>query len=99
METIKVIDLLVENSKGNHPDFRFKKRKNMIWKWDGCYYLCGASELDATFRVLGQLNEEVEIIEDTPKEDKKIEKMKNFTFDEMISKISEIIEVINERNI
>lgn len=73
---MKVIDLLNKIANGEIPEhIRYnnlfmtydKKRQNYYDRFD--------AEIDWKYTIMQYINDEVEIIEDTPKEDKKIEKL------------------------
>ncbi len=79
---MKVIDLLNKIANGEEVPKRIKYRRG-IYKWNGQYYMSTIHNADMEnlsfdeyFCITGILNDEVEIIEDMPKEDKKIEKFK-----------------------
>ena len=79
MKTIKLIDLFIKIANGEDTPNAIKFA-GKIFTHNGTglnsNYYCGETDkiLEDSF-VFEELNEEVEIIEDTPKEDKKIEKM------------------------
>lgn len=80
MKTMKLIDLYNKIAEGEEPPKKiiFKNELYILKKWENIEetdYCC-----ESTGDLLGDiyltsLNEEVQIIEDTPKEDKKIEKL------------------------
>lgn len=102
---MKVIDLLNKLANGEVP--KKIKYDNDIYEYNKDYQDYGyfntgidryitliENELNSVFN----LNEEVEIIEDTPKEDKKIEKLKILQFSDLIDMSKEeIIDVIKEQ--
>ena len=77
---MKIIDLLNKIANGEDVPKKIKFR-NIIYNWDIVGYLhyedehCSEKAFLEGYRTDMCLNEEVEIIEDTPKEDKKIEKL------------------------
>ena len=72
---MKVIDLLVKIAKGEEVPNKIKY-DDVIWEYDGDYYSSKNNIiLEEYCNLTTSLNDEVEIIEDTPKEDKKIEKL------------------------
>ena len=83
METMKVIDLLVKIANGEEIPKRIKVF-SFTYKYDYddvgeeyTYLDENTNErLDNDLLIINLLNDEVEIIEDTPEEDKKIEKFK-----------------------
>ena len=73
---MKVIDLLNKIANGEKPKFRFRER---LFYYNDYYKYYGYDDKDGFFGTfnwfyLEELNDEVEIIEDTPKDDK-IEKI------------------------
>ena len=76
MKEIKVIDLVVKIANGEIPK---KIRYNdLFMTYDEKrynYYDSFGAEIDWKYTIMQYLNDKVEIIEDTPKEDKKIEKI------------------------
>ena len=104
MEKIKVIDILVNIANGEEVPKKIKYNDYiMIYDEDTQDYY---NEPSCTYALLDdihkKLNDEVEIIEDTPKEDKKIEKLDmsdtHYMIDhtEIMEKINEIIDKINK---
>lgn len=78
MKTIKIIDLLVKIAKHEKLPNAFKYDGNIYYlqkdeNYDVCYR-CDESGIFENCFVFEILNDEIEIIEDTSKEDKKIEK-------------------------
>ena len=77
---MKIIDLLNKIANGEEVPKKIKFM-NIIYNWDIVGYLhyedehCREKAFLEGYRTDMCLNEEVEIIEDTPKEDKKIEKL------------------------
>lgn len=116
MKTIKVIDLLNMISKGEELPKKIYQHCEMFgnatFELDNGVYLykkIGGNIDFIAYQTTDTLNDLVEIIEDTPKEDKKIEKLENkidTTFEnatysermrltEIINKINEIIDKVN----
>ena len=106
MKTIKIIDLFIKIANGEEVPKKIKYR-DVIYNYDKEDYFGGDAEeyyndallLPHVVNVYKFLNEEVEIIEDTPKEDKKIAKVgrkaKNITNQYLKEKLNEIINKIN----
>lgn len=104
---MKVIDLLNRIANGEEIPKEMCIQGNLFLKSDGTANTYEVLKFLCKYDI--KLNEEVEIIEDTPKEDKKIEKMEfcyevadkmqNANNERFRSFINDIIEVINERNI
>ena len=107
---MKVIDLLNKIANSETPK-RILYDKQTYW-YDGMeqdYYTYTEKDLDDEdikylfdYKITEILNDEVEIIEDTPKEDKKIEKLDvskyydaNVTEIHIMNKINEMIERLN----
>ena len=79
METIKVIDLLNKIANGEYPTIKDGINKYEYDKDENDYITGMGYNYEHYFsniNILDYLNDEVEIIEDTPKEDKKIDKLK-----------------------
>ena len=107
MKTIKVIDLLVKRANGERP----KKFKLHMYQEDfiyelsdngGYYEINTEEEFTESINLIFCLNNEVEIIEDIPKEDKKMEKIdiskfpkRNNSLKKTALKVNEIIELLN----
>ena len=79
MKTIKIIDLFVKIANGEEVPKRIKYI-NSIWEYDEKTkdYFHDDLWLIYSMNSIGLTKREVEIIEDTPKEDKKIEKIKDY---------------------
>ena len=76
---MKVIDLLVKIANGEEVPKKIKYANCIYYlddEWiDVCYRREDNKRIFEEFFVFENLNDEIEIIEDTPKEDKKIEKL------------------------
>jgi hypothetical protein len=102
---MKVIDLLNKIANGEEPPEKIKVNKKFIYEYDGRDYKSedGKYLCDSYIEITKEdMNIEVKIIEDTPKEDKKIEKLctNDLYLTEnqqrlVINKINEIIDKIN----
>ena len=107
---MKVIDLLNKIANGEYPTIKDGINKYEYDKDENDYITGMGYNYEHYFsniNILDYLNDEVEIIEDTPKEDKKIEYIEtnyDFVFDEQVqqdslrvitSKINEIIDKVN----
>lgn len=105
MKTIKIINLLLKISNGEEVPkkikydehiYKYVNRAEELYNYkrnDGKY-------LEDVWMLTNILNDEVEIIEDTPKEDKKIRKLNcKYTSDvsklKVANKVDEIIELLN----
>ena len=105
---MKVIDLL--NKIANYEEIPLKiKVEGHIYRKSNGQYWCDETEmyLINNCASIYELNKEVEIIEDTPKEDKKIEYLKLYApypectddrFEDVENKINEIIDRLNGEN-
>ena len=102
MKTMKVIDLYVMKAKGEEVPKKIKfldKQYTFIKEYDK-YYRDGLpfDSFEDDWYISKILNDEIEIIEDTSKEDKKIEKLKILQFSDLIDMPKEeIIQVIKEQ--
>ena len=111
MKTIKIIDLLVDIINEKEVPKKIKYL-DLIWEYDKEIkdYYNGVLWLFYSINSTGLIDREVEIIEDTSKENKKIEKLKvydnaiewccngraiNDTEKDIIDKINEIIDKVN----
>ena len=73
---MKVIDLLNKIANGEIPEhIRYNDMYMTYDKKKQNYYDSFGAEIDWKYTIMQYINDEVEIIEDTPKEDKKIEKL------------------------
>ncbi len=101
---MKLIDLYVKIANGEMPEkIIFNNELYILKKWENIKetdYYC-----ESTGNLLGDiyltsLNDEVQILEDTPKEDKKIEPITDEVWKvlktDLINKINEIIDYINK---
>lgn len=103
MKTMKLIELFVKIAKGENTPEKIKF-KGFLYTHNGTsrnsYYYCEETDklLEDSF-IFEELNYNVYIIEDTPKEDKKItrieRKAKNIDNHYLKDKINEIIDKIN----
>ena len=101
---MKLIDLYVKISNGEKPPKKimFKNDLYILKKWENIEetdYECESTKNLLGDIYLTSLNEEVQIIEDTPKDDKKIEPITDEVWkvlkSDLIKKINEIIDKIN----
>ena len=112
MKTITIIDLFNKMAKGEEVPKKFKYGDNIYYLQDGIGfdYCYRCDEIDDIFEssfTFEILNDEIEIIEDTPKEENKIpEKLKLYApypecddkrFDVVEAKINEIIEYLESK--
>ena len=104
MKTIKVIDLLNKIANGEKPTIKEGINKYEYNEIENDYITGMGYNYEHYFsnisNILNYLNDEIEIIEDTPKEDKKIEKLNcKYTSDvsklKVVNKVDEIIELLN----
>lgn len=106
MKTIKLIDLFIKIANGEDTPNAIKFA-GKIFTHNGTglnsNYYCGETDelLEENF-ILNELNEEVEIIEDKPKENKKIEKYYDFLdtssndMKSLRSRVNELTDTLNE---
>lgn len=115
MKTMKLIDLFIKIANGEDTPKKIDFNGNIYshnGNDDNSYYYCKENDklLEDAF-IFEELNDEVEIIEDTPKEDKKIKKLDKqyatdmiFTYDKSGSNLyslslyvnSDIVNKLNE---
>lgn len=106
MKTIKIIDLFIKIANGEDTPKKIDFNGDIYshnGNDDNSYYYCKENNklLEDAF-IFEELNDEVEIIEDTPKEDKKIEKIdisnfpkRNNSLKKTALKVNEIIDKVN----